>query len=432
MAKSIKIQAVAVLLTVALAFGAGCIPCFADGFDFDPNDLPYTDDWEAYSYDETYYSRLKGQGASINFYNWGEYISDGSDGLVDIIAEFEKLTGIKVYYTNFATNEELYAKLKSGAASYDLIVPSDYMIGRMIKEDMLLPLDYDNIPNAKYMSQGFMNPNYDPGSVYSLPYAWNTVAIIYNTEMVEEEPESWGILWDEKYAGQILMFNNSRDAFGVALKYLGYSLNTEDPGELREAAELLKEQKPLVQAYVMDQIFDKMENDEAAIATYYTGDSLLIDNENIAISIPKEGTNKFVDAICIPKTAKNKLAAEMLINFLNEPVINAQNTEYIGYGTANLGAYCLLDEELRNSPILYPSQEILDNSEMFLNLSDEANLMLDELWTEVKASNKNVLAWGVLPCATICAIFAGKLYYRRRTARRHKYMMEDDIEETLS
>lgn len=414
----------AVLCAAALFLSAGA-PCFADGFDFDRNHLPYSDDWNDYPYDEAYYGQLKGTGASINFYNWGEYVSDGSDGLVDIVAEFQRLTDIKVYYTNFATNEELYAKLKSGAASYDVIVPSDYMVSRMIKEDMLLPLDYGNIPNAKYMNEDFMDPGYDPGSVYSLPYAWNTVGILYNTKMVKETPDSWSILWDEDYAGQILMFNNSRDAFGVALKYLGYSLNTEDPDQLREAAELLKEQKPLVQAYVMDQMFDKMENNEAAIAAYYAGDALLIHNDDIAIAMPKEGTNKFIDAVCIPKAAKNKLAAEMFINFLNEPTINAQNTEYVGYGTANLAAYCLLDEELRENPILYPPQEILDNSEMFINLSDETNLLLDQLWTEVKASNKNVWGWGVLPCATILAIVIGKARYRRRIAKRHKYMAED-------
>ena len=399
--------------------------CFADELTFDRDYLPYTDDWDAYSYDEAYYGQFRGQGTSINIYNWGEYISDGSDDLVDIIAEFEAVTDIKVYYTNFATNEELYSKLKSGAASYDIIVPSDYMIARMIKEDMLSPIDHSNIPNLQYMNPDFMDPNYDPGSVYSIPYAWNTVAIIYNTSMVEEEPDSWGVLWDEQYENQILMFNNSRDAFGITLKYLGYSLNTEDPEELREAAELLKDQKPLVQAYVMDQMFDKMENDEAALATYYAGDALMIDNDNIAIAFPKEGTNKFMDAMCIPAVAKNKVGAEMFINFMNEPTIAAQNSEYIGYGTANLAAYCLLDEELRNDPILYPPQEILDNSEMYINLSDEANLMLDQLWTEVKASNKNVLTWGILPIATIAAIVFGKSYLRRSREKRHQYMMEE-------
>lgn len=396
------------------------------GSEADSSDtLPFSDDWDDYPYDEQYYSQLRGQGTSINFYNWGENIADGSDGFVDIISEFEALTDIRVYYTNFATNEELYAKLKSGAASYDVIVPSDYMVARMIKEDMLLPLNYENIPNVRYMDPAFMDPVYDPGSIYSLPYDWNTVGLIYNTKLVDEPPDSWGVLWDERYAGNILMFNNSRDAFGLTLKYLGYSLNTEDPDELREAAELLKQQKPLVQAYVMDQMFDKMENDEAAIATYYSGDALLIDNENIAIAIPKEGTNQFVDAVCIPAVAKNKLGAEMFINFLNEPTINAQNVEFIGYATANLAAYSLLDEELRSDPVLYPPQEVLDNSEMFINLSDETNLLLDQLWTEVMASNKNILSWGILPGATIFAIVAAKAWYRRKTALRHHYMTED-------
>lgn len=412
------------ICAVLLILGSGGA-AFADGITFDRDYLPYTDDWDAYEYDEAYYGQLAGQGASINVYNWGEYISDGSDDLVDVISEFEELTDIKVYYTNFATNEELYAKLKSGAASYDVIVPSEYMVSRMIKEDMLLPIDHDNIPNLQYMNPGFMDPLYDPGSTYSIPYAWNTVGLIYNTSMVEEEPTSWGVLWDEQYAGNILMFNNSRDAFGITLKYLGYSLNTEDPDQMREAAELLKEQKPIVQAYVMDQMFDKMENNEAAIATYYSGDALLIDNEDIAIAIPEEGTNVFVDACCIPKGAKNKLGAEMFINFLNEPPIAAQNTEYIGYGTANLAAYCLLNEEVRNDPILYPSQEVLDNSEMYVNLSDEANLLLDQLWTEVKASNDNVLTWGILPCATIAALVIAKRLVRKNREKRHRYIMED-------
>lgn len=417
-------------LVLMATIAASGFACFAQTdsdsmFEIDQDHLPYTDDWDAYQYDDEYYGRFRGQGTAINLYNWGEYISDGSDDLVDIISEFEKLTDIKVYYTNFATNEELYAKLKSGAASYDVIVPSDYMVARMVKEDMLAPLNYDNIPNVQYMNPDFMNPVYDPGSVHSLPYAWNTVGIIYNTEMVYEIPDSWEVLWDERYKGNILMFNNSRDAFGVALKYLGYSLNTEDPKELREATELLKEQKPLVQAYVMDQMFDKMENNEAAIATYYSGDAQLIDNDNIAIAIPKEGTNKFVDAVCIPQVAKNKEGAEMFINFLNEPTINAQNTEYVGYGTANLAAYCLLDPELREDPIMYPSQEILDNSEMFINLSDETNLLLDQLWTEVMASNKNIWSWGIFPGVTILAMVAGKSLYRRNQAKRHKYMAED-------
>jgi len=412
------------LCTALLVLGSDSA-AFAGGITFDRDYLPYTDDWDAYPYDEEYYGQLAGQNASINVYNWGEYISDGSDDLVDAISEFEELTDIKVYYTNFATNEELYAKLKSGAASYDVIFPSEYMVSRMIKEDMLLPIDHDNIPNLQYMNPGFMDPLYDPGSIYSIPYAWNTVGLIYNTSMVEEEPTSWGILWDEQYAGNILMFNNSRDAFGITLKYLGYSLNTEDPEQMREAAELLKAQKPLVQAYVMDQMFDKMENNEAAIATYYSGDALLIDNEDIAIVIPEEGTNVFVDAFCIPKGAKNKLGAEMFINFLNEPTICAENTEYVGYGTANLAAYCLLSEELRNDPILYPPQEVLDNSEMYINLSDEANLMLDQLWTEVKASNDNILTWGILPCATIAALVIGKRVIRKNREKRHQYMMED-------
>ena len=357
---------------------------------------------------------------TIRVYNWGEYIDE------DMIERFEKETGIRVEYTTFNDNESMYTKVKNaGDDSYDVVVPSDYMIKKMIEEDMLAEINFDNVPNAQYTLPNLLNPAYDVENRYSVPYTWGTVGLIYNTSMVEEEPTSWEILWDEQYAGNILMFNNSRDAFGITLKYLGYSLNTEDPEQLREAAELLKAQKPLVQAYVMDQMFDKMENNEAAIATYYSGDALLIDNDDIAIAIPKEGTNVFVDACCIPKGAKNKLGAEMFINFLNEPTICAQNTEYVGYGTANLAAYCLLSEELRDDPILYPPQEVLDNSEMYVNLSDEANLLLDQLWTEVKASNDNFLIWGVLPITTIAALVISKRVIRKNREKRHRYMMED-------
>lgn len=372
--------------------------------------------------DPSYYERFQGKGISISVYNWGEYLSNGSDGLMNINEEFTKLTGIKVNYTNFATNEELYAKMKSGGSNYDVIFPSDYMIARMIKEEMLAPLHRENLPNETYLNPLFEENSYDPGNVYSLPYTWGTVVIIYNKEKIKEPVDSWNILWDEKYKNEILMFSNSRDSFGIALKTLGYSLNSEDPKQLREAADLLKEQKPLVQAYVMDQIFDKMEANEAILAPYYAGDTLAMmdSNEALAVAVPKEGTNLFVDAACIPANSTNQEAAEMYINFLNEPQVAADNIEYIGYSTPNLAAFDLLDEATQNNEIIYPSDEILAQSEQFINLSDETNLRMDQLWTEVLASKGNFAAWGLAPIITILGLFAVKnwIKYNRRKKRR--------------
>ncbi|MGN0657519.1 MAG: spermidine/putrescine ABC transporter substrate-binding protein, partial [Ruminiclostridium sp.] len=293
--------------------------------------------------DEEYYTRFKGQGLSINVYNWGEYICTGAEeGTLNVNAEFEKLTGIKVNYTNYATNEELYAKLKGGGASYDIIIPSDYMISKMIKEDMIQPLNFDNIPNFKYIMENFRNPDYDKENLYSVPYTWGTVGIIYDSTVVDipEEEIDWDILWNEDYLDQILMFDNPRDAFAIAELMLGYSLNTEDSEELNAAADKLIEQKKVVQGHVMDEIFDKMAAGDAWIAPYYAGDALTIleQNEDLRFVVPKSGTNLFIDAICIPTCAKQKEAAEMYINFLCEPDIAFANIDYICYSTPHSAA----------------------------------------------------------------------------------------------
>ncbi|MEG1994117.1 MAG: spermidine/putrescine ABC transporter substrate-binding protein [Oscillospiraceae bacterium] len=346
-------------------------------------------------YDLEYYERYKNDNISINVYNWGEYIADGSDDCMDINKEFEKLTGIKVIYTQFAKNEELYSKLKMNSVSYDVVIPSDYMIARMIKEDMLLPLNFENIPNFKYIDDLFKNPSYDAENKYSIPYTWGTVGIIYNTTMVDGEITSWDSLWDEKYANNILMFNNPRDAFGLAELKLGYSLNTEDENELKRAAQELANQKPLVQAYVMDQIFDKMQGGEAAIAPYYAGDALtMIDaNPDLDFVVPKEGTNIFTDAAVIPKSAKNKEAAEMYINFLNEPKVAAENIQYIMYSSPNWAAKELLPDEIKNSDIIYPNDELISKTEYFNNLSAETNTLMDSLWTDMLSFNQSYNKW---------------------------------------
>lgn len=389
--------------------------------------LTYTGAPAGTSFDESYYGKFRDKNMSISVYNWGEYIGDGSDESIDVCKAFTEVTGIKIYYTNFATNEELYAKLKSGASGYDVIIPSDYMIARMIEEDMLLPLNKDNIPNLKYLDDKFTDPQYDPGSLYSVPYAWNTVALIYNTKLIDDVVDSWDILWDEKYKGQILMFSNSRDAFAIACKKLGYSLNTENEQELREAADLLIQQKSLVQAYVMDQIFDKMENNEAAVAPYYAGDAVLMldNNPDLAVAYPKEGTNLFVDAAAIPEGARNKEAAEMFINFLNEPIVASENMQYIGYATPNWAAYELLPEEMKQDEITYPPQNVIDTSEQFIHLSPETNALMDGLWTKILAENKSFWVWGFPPLFALALIVLGKTMYKAKKKRDYKEMVQD-------
>lgn len=341
--------------------------------------------------DPEYYTALADKDVTINVYNWGEYIPTGEDGTMDLNAEFTKLTGIKVNYSTYATNEELYAKLRAGAASYDVVIPSDYMISRMINEDMLLPIDMENVPNYKNIMDKFKVSEYDPESKYSIPYSWGTVGIVYNEQLTDltEDEIDWDVLWNEEYTDSILMFDNPRDAFAIAQSSLGISLNTEDKRELRDAADKLKKQKKYVQAYVMDEIFDKMGAEEAAFAPYYAGDALTMmdDNENLGFVIPKNGTNLFVDAMCIPKGAKEKKAAEMYINFMCEPEVAYAVCEYLGYSTPNTGAYELLDDEIKNDGISYPDDEFLtEKCETFRNLSDDTNKYMQDLWTEIKSS----------------------------------------------
>ncbi len=375
--------------------------------------------------DEGYYQKFQGQNISINVYNWGEYISDGAEeGTINVNKEFEKLTGIKVNYSTYASNEELYAKLKSGGASYDIIIPSDYMIGRMVKEDMLEPLNFENIPNFQHINEQFVNPAYDPDNAYSVPYTWGTVGIIYNTTMVDGDVDSWDILWDARYMGDILMFANSRDAFAIAQKRLGYSFNSGNADELEKAAESLKEQKPLVQAYVMDEIFDKMQAGEAALAPYYAGDAItmIADNPDLAFAFPKEGTNRFVDAICIPKGSQQKEAAEMYINFLCEPEVGLANCEYIGYSTPNDGAMELLDDEVKNNPIAYPSDEILENTETFLSLPDDANRLMDKLWTDIMSTNEGANQWIIPVFLVLCIVASIVINVVRRIRKKREEM----------
>ena len=360
---------------------------------------------------------------TINVYNWGEYSSNGTEGSLDVNAEFTARTGIQVNYTTYDTNESMYAKLASGGGDYDVIIPSDYMVSRMIQEDMLAELDFANIPNFQYIDKDFKNPDYDTENKYSVPYTWGLVGLFYNTDYVTaEEAQSWSLLWDEKYAGKILMFDNSRDSFGIAMRLLGYSFNTEDEQQWREAADLLVQQVPLVQSYAMDQIFQKMESGEAWIAPYYSGDAAILveENDNIAFSVPEEGTNYFVDAICIPRTSTHKAEAEAYINFLCDPEISYENCSYIGYSTPETAAKEMMDPEITENEMYYPSEETIANTEVFIHLSDTTNQLLDSLWAEVKMGGPGQVGELIAILVLFLGLYIGVVVYKRRKRAREQ------------
>ncbi len=318
-------------------------------------------------------------------YNWGEYIDP------EVLTIFEKETGIDVIYEEFETNEILYPKISSGAIAYDVICPSDYMIQRMIENDLLSEINFDNIPNIKNIGEQYMEQSkqFDPENKYSVPYCWGTVGILYNKTMVDEPVDSWSILWNPKYKDSILMQDSVRDAFGATLKYLGYSLNSTDLDELTEAKNLLIEQKPLVQAYVIDQVRDKMIGNEAALGVIYSGEAIYTqkENPNLEYVIPKEGSNIWIDSWVIPKNAEHKENAEKFINFLCRPDIALMNFEYITYSTPNEAARELIeDESIRNSEIAFPDLSQYDNLETFQYLGTEADQVYGDLWNKVKSS----------------------------------------------
>jgi spermidine/putrescine transport system substrate-binding protein len=317
----------------------------------------------------------------VNVYNWGENIDES------IFKIFEKQTGIKVNYTTYESNEQLYAVLKMGGTNYDVIIPSDYMISRLIEEGMLEKLDFNNIPNFDNIDERYKNLEYDPANEYSVPYTWGVVGLIYNTSMIDDEITSWGALFDPKYSGQILQFDNSRDAMATALFHLGYSVNTTDEAELNEAYELLVQQKTILQGYVMDQIYDKLEGGEAAIGPYYAGDALLMmeNNPDLAFVVPEEGTNLFVDAMCIPKGAVNKENAELFINFMCDTDIALKNMAVTCYATPVRTAYEALDEETRSNEIMFPKDDVLNRCQIYKNLPQETLNLYDQLWVKLKS-----------------------------------------------
>lgn len=325
-------------------------------------------------------------GTELNVYNWGEYISDGSDDCIDVNREFERLTGIKVNYTTFESNETMYSQLKNGGVSYDIIIPSDYMIARLKSEDMLAAIDTAALSNYKYIDDSYKGLYFDPDESYSVPYNVGLVGIIYNSALIDEPEHSWGALWDEKYRNMSLNFNNPRDGFMTAQKLLGYSVNSTNLDEWDKAAELLKEGKDVLQSYVMDEIYGKLETGEAAIGPYYAGDFLVMQevNEDLRFFYPEEGTNIFIDSICIPKCVNNYEAAMLYINFLLEPDIALANAEYIGYASPNTAVvenpdYCYYQNE-----ILYPKDMDLSKNEYYHDISEKVRMHYENLWLDLK------------------------------------------------
>lgn len=321
-----------------------------------------------------------GEKVTLKVYNWGDYIGE------EVVQQFEDKYDIKVIYDTFATNEDMYVKLKAGGSDYDVAIPSDYMIKRMIDENMLNKIDFSNIPNYKYIDAKFKDLGFDPKNEYSVPYMWGTVGIIYNKTMVKDPVDSWNILWDSKYDKQIFMLDSQRDSIGITLKKLGYSLNTKKLEELEKAKEELIKQKDIVQAYVGDEVKDKMILGEAAMAVVWSGDAVYMKRENtdLEYAIPKEGSNLWFDSMVIPNTAKHQKEAEMFINFMCDTEIAFQNTDYIGYSTPQTETKKMLAEDLLNDIAAYPSDEQIKNCEVFEDLSDSIK-DYDRIWTEITA-----------------------------------------------
>lgn len=363
---------------------------------------------------------------TLNVYNWGQYISDGSEGTLNVNEEFEKYCreelgkNVKVNYTTYASNEDMYNKIKSGSVTYDIIIPSDYMIDRMIDEDMLEKLDFSNIPNYKYVDENYKKLFFDPNDEYSVPYTYGMVGIIYNDTMVDEEDiGGWDLMWNEKYAGKILQFNNPRDAFATAIYWDENDVNSTDRAVWAKAVSRLKEQKPLIQSYVMDEIFNKMKNGSAAIAPYYAGDYLTMydGNENLQFYFPKEGTNVFIDSICIPKCTRNKELAEQYINFMLSDEIAIANAEYVAYSCPHTNVVeneeyieYMTDWNENAMDILYPS-DLGIKMTYFENLDAETLELQNNLWETLKIDN-TVEPWIHITSISIVALVIIILGYR--------------------
>lgn len=409
-------KAVSLLLVIVMLVSVS-LPCFADdGVDFS---------------DEVreYYASLGLEGTAINVYNWGEYIDDEE---VDVIGEFEKLTGCSINYTTFESNENMYSKIAGGGVSYDILVPSDYMVEKLMREDMLLPIDFNNVPNVeKYFDAeqyGYLLDSEIEGrkiSDYAVIYNIGTTILIYNTKYVTEKPTSWKVLWDEQYEGKVLMFNNPRDSFAIAQAILGIDFNTVNPDDWDECAELLKKQRETVHpTYVMDEVFNKMESGDYALATYYAGDYEIMkaNNEDLDYCLPEEGVNTFYDAFIIPKTAQNKKGAEAFINFMMEPEIALANAEYIYYATPNKSVLENDEYSLIDSAAVYPDESEIANAQSFHDLPNETLQYMNSQWMKVKGSNNNAgLYTAFIVCIVlIAAVIVITMLKKRRMSKYYE------------
>ena len=328
------------------------------------------------------------EGTTLKVFNWGEYLSLGQDGSLHVNAAFEKLTGIKVQYSNYDDNETMYSDLVSGANYYDIIIPSDYMIERLIREDRLEKIDVAGLSNYDLIDEKYKNLYFDPENSYSVPYNVGMVGLVYNTTMVEGEIDSWEALWDEAYSGQILMFGNPRDAFAIAQAILGQDFNTTDSADWDAAADLLKQQIPVLQDHVMDEVFNKMEGGNAALAPYYAGDCMLMqeNNSDLAFVYPKEGVNIFCDSVCIPKGCQNYEAAILYMNFLMEPEVALANAETICYASPNTAVVSNENYTYKDSEILYPAEEDMPKVQWFHDMDEDTVNYYERLWVDVKNS----------------------------------------------
>ncbi len=400
-----------------------------------------------------------GEVIELNVFNWGEYISDGFEDSLDTNAAFEEYflqkfgKRVKVNYSTYATNEDMYSKLSSGAGSYDIVIPSDYMIDKMIKEDMLIPFGADSIENYKNISDEFKNLYYDPQNRYSVPYTYGMLGIIYNSALVDEQDvadESWGLLWNEKYKGKILQFNNPRDAFGSAMYYKGIDVNSTDKSDWDAALTLLSNQKPLIQAYVNDEIFNKMATASAAIAPYFAGDFITMasENEDLRFYYPKEGSNLFVDAMCIPKSSKNIDVAKEYINFMLSPEPAIANAVYIGYASPNKVVveseeYAEAMEELTEGAmdILYGKSHVDVNAEYiekfgknsycYESFSPEIQEHVNVLWESLKTENSTELWVHITTVIIVIAVLTLAIYTKVvEKSRSRDYRMRDKMKKT--
>lgn len=384
---------------------------------------------------------VSAEDVTLNIYNWGEYLSYDDDDCYDVLVEFEKYyeatykQNITVNYSEFDSNESLYAKIKNGVSGYDVIIPSDYMIARLVGEKLLEPLNYDNIPNYQYIDGAFKGLYYDPDNRYTVPYTYGRVGIIYNADYVSEEDVTgtWDLMWNDHYTGKILQFNNSRDAFGTAMYKLGINVNTTDPADWEKARDELSKQKPILKSFVMDEVFGEMMNGDAAIAAYYAGDYLYMyeDNPKLKFYYPEEGSNLFVDAMCIPKGCQNKEAAEIFINFMlshDAAVANAEATYYASPNSLvfNDPEYAEYMNSIHPNAmdILYPSDfdfHAQYDQFCFRNMDRETLTLVNGLWEKVKLDDSLGISVYIL-CLLVIAVIAG-LIIRHNVVwkRRSKY-----------